>query len=67
MVGNSPAADILGGNRAGMHTVWLRYGKFTFYPFTEAEQPEHTIRSFFELEPWLDRLQGDGGTGGDTP
>ena len=56
MVGDNPAADILGGNRAGMHTAWLQRGKYYFYPIHDAEHPDFTFRSYLQLGAWLDHI-----------
>jgi len=38
VVGDNPSADIKGGNLAGMHTAWLKRGKYFYYPQSEDER-----------------------------
>lgn len=50
MIGDNPSADIVGGNLAGMHTIWLKRGKYFYYPQKVEERPKITIRNYMELE-----------------
>ena len=50
MVGNRITTDILGGNRAGMKTVLLRFtGRYDEKAISELEEPTYTIGSMGEL------------------
>ena len=53
LVGDSLSADIRGGNRAGLRTVWVNTRGAT----CGAEQPDATIASLAELPALLDTLQ----------
>ena len=46
MVGDHPARDILGGNRAGMATAWIRRGRYFYYQHTEEEKPDIIIENY---------------------
>ena len=47
IVGDSLASDILGGNRAGIHTIWYNPGEV---PLTGLARPTYTARTFLEIE-----------------
>ena len=50
MVGDSPAADILGANRAGVRAIWIRREG---QPLTAGARPDATIASLDELDALL--------------
>ena len=50
MVGDSPDADILGANRAGVRAIWLRRES---QPLTAGARPDATIASLDELDGLL--------------
>jgi putative hydrolase of the HAD superfamily len=50
MVGDSPDADMLGANRAGVRAIWLRRES---QPLTAGAQPDATIASLDELDDLL--------------
>ncbi len=50
MVGDSPASDILGANRAGIRAVWIRREG---QPLTSGARPDATISSLDELDALL--------------
>ena len=49
IIGDNPAADIKGGNLAGILTVWLRRGKYYYYLQKDQEVPNITIDNFIQL------------------
>ena len=50
MVGDNPARDILGANRAGIRAIWIRREN---QPLTPGAQPDATIASLSELPALL--------------
>ena len=54
MIGDNPARDIKGGNSVGMGTVWLKRGKYYYYPQNEEEKPTITIKNFTQLMQEID-------------
>jgi putative hydrolase of the HAD superfamily len=55
-VGDDPAADVVGGRRAGMRTIYFPSNPRFAAP--DGVQPDATIYSLRELAPALDRLNG---------
>ncbi|MFP8967730.1 pyrimidine 5'-nucleotidase [Pokkaliibacter sp. CJK22405] len=51
MVGDNPASDILGGQRAGWHTCWLNAAKT---PAPDGILPNYTVSNHFELKRLLE-------------
>lgn len=51
VVGDRIKSEILGANKAGLKTVWLKQGKFADeLPDYDEEQPNYTITSLNELK-----------------
>ncbi len=50
MVGDDPASDVLGANRAGIRAIWIRRGN---QPLTPGAQPDATIANLSELSMLL--------------
>ena len=50
MVGNRIDADIVGGNRVGMKSVWFKWNdRYEEIIGSEDEKPDFTIKSLSEL------------------
>ena len=49
IIGDNPSADIAGGNISGLFTIWLRRGKYYYYPKSEIETPNCTITNYVQL------------------
>lgn len=56
IIGDNLAADIRGGNSAGMHTAWLQRGKYHFQRAMEKEMPEITFSNYVQLEKRIDDI-----------
>ncbi len=57
MVGDNPIADVKGANLAGVHSVWLKSGKYHYYSYSEDQKPEITIDSYLQLPELLERIK----------
>lgn len=57
VVGDNPAADIKGGNLAGMHTAWLQRGKYHYYPRSGDEKPDIVFTNYIQLEGKIKNLE----------
>ena len=49
MVGDNPAADIKGGNLAGISTAWLKRGKYYYYQQIKDENPDIEFTNYIQL------------------
>ena len=49
IIGDNPSADIAGGNISRLFTIWLRRGKYYYYPKSEVETPNCTITNYVQL------------------
>lgn len=49
IIGDNPAADIKGGNMAGIKTAWLRRGKYYYYQNNKQETPDITFENYIQL------------------
>lgn len=49
-IGDNPAADIKGGNQIGMHTAWLRRGKYFYHQMKDDELPEIVFNNYIQLK-----------------
>ncbi len=50
VVGDKIQAEIKAGNKAGMKTVWFKFGKYSkILPQTKEEEPTYTIRYLVDL------------------
>lgn len=56
VVGDNPGADIRGGKQSGMHTAWLRRGKYHYYPRKPEEEPEIIFTNFIQLSDKIEAL-----------
>lgn len=56
MVGDNPPADIKGGNIAGMHTAWLKRGKYSYYSHNDDEKPDIIIHNYLEFDNQIRNL-----------
>ena len=56
MVGDNPSADIKGANLVGMHTAWLKRGKYYYYSHNNDEKPEIIIHNYLELDNQIRNL-----------
>ncbi len=56
MIGDNPKADIAGANSVGIHSVWLRRGKYHYYYYPDGNKPEITINNYLELQKKLDEI-----------
>ncbi len=57
MVGDNPIADVKGANLAGIHSVWLKRGKYHYYSYSEDQKPEITIDNYLQLPELLERIK----------
>lgn len=57
MIGDNPARDIRGGNSVGMGTVWLRRGKYHYYPQEPIDKPSITIKNFTQLPEEIEKFE----------
>ena len=64
IIGDWKERDILGGNKAGLHTVYARYGdqysKYTDKVETGASEPDFVVDDLLELLDALDQLNQSG-------
>ncbi len=60
VVGDNPSADIKGGNLAGMHTAWLKRGKYFYYPQSEHEKPDIVFTNYVQLDSKIRSLKTSG-------
>ena len=56
MVGDNPARDILGGNRAGLKTAWIKRGRYFYYPLGETEVPDIVISNFVNFPRQIEEV-----------
>ncbi len=56
MIGDNPMADIKGANLAGLHSVWLKRGKYHCYTYSLDNKPEITIDNYLWLPDVLEKL-----------
>lgn len=54
VVGDNLAADIKGGKMFGMHTAWIKRGKYHFQGAVEKERPEIIFSNYVQLEKKID-------------
>ncbi|MDO5556259.1 MAG: HAD-IA family hydrolase [Clostridia bacterium] len=57
MIGDNPSRDIEGAKRAGIKTVWLKRGKYYFYPLEEKNTADIIITNYLELINKILKLQ----------
>lgn len=57
VVGDNPEADIRGGNLAGMHTAWLKRGKYHYYQQEPEEKPEIVFTNYLQLPGKIEALE----------
>lgn len=55
-IGDNPKADIKGGKQVGMHTAWLKRGKFFFYNSREDEQAEIVFTNYIQLVKEINQI-----------
>ncbi len=56
MIGDNPKVDVLGANLAGMHSVWLKRGKYHCYLFPDGNKPKIVIDNYLKLHDELKRV-----------
>ncbi len=56
MIGDNPVADIKGANLAGIHSIWLKRGKYHCYTYTPDNKPEIIIDNYLCLPDVLEKL-----------
>ena len=49
VVGDNPSTDIVGGNAVGMHTAWLRRGKYYYYQYDNISEPDIVFYNYIQL------------------
>lgn len=57
IVGDNLSADIKGGISVGMHTAWLKRGKYWYYSQSNYEKPDIIIDNYIQLDNKIKSLE----------
>ena len=57
IVGDNPSVDIKGGNIIGMHTAWLKRGKYFYYSQNNYEKPDIIFNNYIQLDNKIKSLE----------
>jgi HAD superfamily hydrolase (TIGR01549 family) len=57
IVGDNPSKDIRGGNSIGMHTAWLKRGKYFYYSQNNDEKPDIIFNNYIQLDNKIKSLE----------
>lgn len=57
IVGDNPSADIKGGNSVGIHTAWLKRGKYFYYSQSDNEKPDIVFTNYIQLDNKIKNLE----------
>ncbi len=57
MIGDNPKADMIGANQVGIHSIWLKRGKYHYYSHSNESKAELTIHNYLELVDKLSQIR----------